>query len=86
MSATRGRCQKAGSRIRRSHLEPQLQQIGLERGQRALERAAELVDHARRAATAASRAAGSASNCPSCFTSASSVSARRAPPALSSAS
>ena len=44
------------------------------------------VDPARHAAIDRSRAAGSASNWPSCFTSASSVSARLAPPALSSAS
>ena len=82
-----GRCQKAGSRIGRSHLEPQLQQIGLERGQRALERAAELFDHALGGRNRRRRArAGSASNWPSCFTSASGVSARLAPPAPSSAS
>ncbi len=41
-----GRYQKAGSRIGRPHFEPQLQQIRLERDQRAIERAAELLDHA----------------------------------------
>ena len=41
-----GPCQKPGSRIRGSHFDPQLQQIRLERGKRALQRAAELFDHA----------------------------------------
>src|SRR5215472_8592678 len=43
-----GRYQKAGSRIGGSLLQPQLQQIGLERGQRALQRAAKLLDDALR--------------------------------------
>src|SRR5678815_2325512 len=41
-----GRCQKAGSRIGGSHLEPQLQQIGLESGHRALQRTTKLFDDA----------------------------------------
>jgi hypothetical protein len=41
---------------------PQLQQIRLERGERALQRAAELFDHALGGRSDASRALGSASN------------------------
>src|ERR1700748_2272951 len=40
-----GRYQKAGSCIGRSHFEPQLQQIGLQRDQRAVERTTELFNH-----------------------------------------